>query len=158
MAAVKVNIDLLPNKLNLSVFHFFLFYLPWSDGTSCHYLSFVCVCVCMCVCVYVCLFNIELQLAFSLSFYTLIKMLFSSSLSAIRVVSSAYLRLLIFLLAILIPTCASSSPAFLRMYSAYKLNKQGDNTGRMPFVNEGRDLSHTAERQGTPVCQQTPRC
>ena len=31
------------------------------------------------------------------------------------------------LLAILIPTCASSSPAFLMMYSAYKLNKPGDN-------------------------------
>ena len=51
----------------------------------------------------------------------------SSSLSAIRVVSSAYLRLLIFLLAILIPACTLSSPAFLMMYSAYKLNKQGDN-------------------------------
>ena len=34
------------------------------------------------------------------------------------------LRLLIFLLAILIPACASSSPAFLMMYSAYKLNKR----------------------------------
>ena len=44
-----------------------------------------------------------------------------------RVVSPAYLRLLIFLPAILIPVCASSSPAFLMMYSAYKLNKQGDN-------------------------------
>ena len=41
----------------------------------------------------------------------------ASSLSAIRVVSSAYLRLLMFLLAILIPACASSSPAFLMMYS-----------------------------------------
>ena len=41
--------------------------------------------------------------------------------------SSAYLRLLIFLPAILIPACASSSPAFLMMYSAYKLNKQDDN-------------------------------
>ena len=51
----------------------------------------------------------------------------SSSLYAIRVVSSAYLSLLIFLLAILIPACVSSSPAFLMMYSAYKLNKQGDN-------------------------------
>ena len=40
--------------------------------------------------------------------------------------SSAYLRLLIFLPAILIPACASSSPAFLMMYSAYKVNKQGD--------------------------------
>ena len=55
-------------------------------------------------------------------------MLFSSSsLSAIRVVSSAYLRLLIFLPAVWIPACASSSPAFLTMYSVYKLNKQGDN-------------------------------
>ena len=25
------------------------------------------------------------------------------------------------------PPCASSSPAFLMIYSAYKLNKQGDN-------------------------------
>ena len=65
---------------------------------------------------------------FSLSSFTFIKRLFSSSLlSAIRVVSSAYLRLLIFLAAILIPACAYSSPAFLMMYSAYKLNKQGDN-------------------------------
>ena len=73
---------------------------------------------------------------FSLSSFTFIKRLFSSSsLSAIRVVSSAYLRLLIFILAILIPACASSSPAFLIMYSAYRLNKQGDNIQpwRTPF-------------------------
>ena len=73
---------------------------------------------------------------FSLSSFTFIKRLFgSSSLSAIRVVSSAYLRLLILLPAILIPACASSNPAFLMMYSAYKLNKQGDNTQpwRTPF-------------------------
>ena len=50
---------------------------------------------------------------FSLSSFTFIKRLFSSSLSTIRVVSSAYLRLLIFLPAILIPACASSSPTFL---------------------------------------------
>ena len=56
---------------------------------------------------------------FWLSSFTFIKRFFSSfSLSAIRVVSSAYLRLLIFLLAILIPACASSSPAFRIMYSA----------------------------------------
>ena len=42
---------------------------------------------------------------------------------AIRVVSSAYMRLLIFLLAILILTCDSSSLAFHMMYSACKLNK-----------------------------------
>ena len=64
---------------------------------------------------------------FSLSSFTFIKRLFNSSLSAIRVMSSVYLRLLIFLLAILIPACASSSPAFSMMYSAYKLNKQSDN-------------------------------
>ena len=65
---------------------------------------------------------------FSLSSFTFINRLFScSSLSAIRVVSSAYLKLLIFLPAILIPACASSSLAFCLMYSAYKLNKQGDN-------------------------------
>ena len=29
--------------------------------------------------------------------------------------------------AILIPTSASSTPVFLMMYSAYKLDKQGDN-------------------------------
>ena len=65
---------------------------------------------------------------FSLSSFTFIKRLFSCILlSAIRVVSSLYLRLLIFLPAILIPAYALSSPAFCMMYSAYKLNKQGDN-------------------------------
>ena len=64
---------------------------------------------------------------FSLSSFTFIERLFSSSsFSAIRAVSSAYLWLLIFLLAILIPACASSSLAFHMMFSAYKLNKQGD--------------------------------
>ena len=63
--------------------------------------------------------------AFSLSSFTLIKRLFScSSLSAIRVVSSAYLRLLIFLPTVLIPACDSSSPTFHRIYCAYKLTKK----------------------------------
>ena len=72
----------------------------------------------------------------SLSSFTFIKMLFRfSSFSAIRVVSSAYLRLLIFLPTILIPACALSSLAFHMMYSAFKLNKQGDNIQpwRTPF-------------------------
>ena len=71
---------------------------------------------------------------FSLSSFPFIKRLFSSSSLSVKththnimVVSSAYLRLLIFLLAILIPAYASSSLAFLMMCSAYKLNKQGDN-------------------------------
>ena len=46
---------------------------------------------------------------YSLSSFTFVKRLFSSSLlSVIRVESSAYLSLLIFLLGILIPVCASS--------------------------------------------------
>ena len=72
---------------------------------------------------------------FSLFSFTLIKRLFSSSsLSAVRLVSSAYLRL-IFLLAVLIPACASFSMAFYIMYSAFKLNKQGDSIQpwRTPF-------------------------
>ena len=69
------------------------------------------------------------QPTFSLSSFIFIMRFFSSSsISALKVMSSAYLRLLIFLPVILIPSCASYSPAFLMMYSAYKLNKQGDNT------------------------------
>jgi len=64
---------------------------------------------------------------FSLSSFTFIKRLFSSSLSAIKVMSSAYLRLLIFLLAILIPAYASSSLGFCMMYTANQLNEQGNN-------------------------------
>ena len=69
-------------------------------------------------------FMFSFKPVFSLSSFTLIKRFFSSSsLSAFRVVSSAYLRLLIFFPATLIPACGSSSPAF-HMYSAYELNKQ----------------------------------
>ena len=67
--------------------------------------------------------------ALSHSSFTYIKRLFSSSsLATVRVVSCAYLRLLIFLPAILIPPCASSiqfcssfSLAFHTLYSAHKL-------------------------------------
>ena len=73
-------------------------------------------------------FILSFKQTFSLSFFIFIKRLFSySSLSAIRMVSSAYLKLLIFLLAILILACDSSSLVFRMMYSAYKLNKEGDN-------------------------------
>ena len=68
-----------------------------------------------------------------------IKRLFSSSsLSAIRVVSSAYLRLLIFLPAILIPACVSSSPVMSNSVQPHRrqptrlphpLHSQGKNTG-----------------------------
>ena len=66
--------------------------------------------------------------AFSLSPFTFIKRLFSSSsLSAIRMVSSAYLSLQIFLPTILIPACNLYSLVFLMIYSAQKVNEQIDN-------------------------------
>ena len=55
--------------------------------------------------------------AFSLSSFTFIERLFSSSLSTTRVVT-LYIRLLIFLPTVLIPAWASSSPEFCMMYSA----------------------------------------
>ena len=71
---------------------------------------------------------VSFKTAFSLSSFTLIKRLFSSSsLSTIIVVSSACLRWLIFLPAILIPACDLSSLAFRMMYSAYDLHNQSDN-------------------------------
>ena len=105
-------VTLEPHKKS-QCFHCFPIYLSWIDGTGCHDLSFL---------------MLSFKLTFSFSSFTFIKMLFnSSSLSAIRVVSSVYLGLLIFLPAILIPACPSSSPAFHMMCSAYKLNKHGDN-------------------------------
>ena len=74
------------------------------------------------------LWMLSFKLASSFSSFTLNKKLFSSSsLSTIKVVSLAYLKLLIFLQTIFIPACDSSNLAFHMMYSAYKLNKQGDN-------------------------------
>ena len=63
---------------------------------------------------------------FSLSSFTFIKRLFSSSsLSAIRVVSSAYLRLLIFLPAILIPAFASEMfTSYLNLSHCFFLYKR----------------------------------
>ena len=75
----------------------FLIYLPWSDGSDAMIFVF---------------WMLIFIPAFSLSSFTFIKRLFSSSsFSLISVVSSEYLRLLIFLPAILIPACASFSLA-----------------------------------------------
>ena len=82
----------------------------------------------------------------SLSSFTLIKRLFnSSSLSAIRMLSSTYLSLLTLLPPILIPVCNSSSPAFLMLCSVYKLNRQ-DNS-RHPYCTLLSILSQST------VCQ-----
>ena len=67
--------------------------------------------------------------------------------SALKVVSSAYLRLLIFLPAILTAAWASSSLAFHMICAVYRLNKQGDDIpgvtgkfGLLPFVLQGTPL------------------
>ena len=123
MAAVIIcsGFEATQNKVS-HCFHYFSMYLPWSDGTKCHDLHFP---------------YVQFKPDVSLSSFTFIKRFFSSSsLSAMSVVSSAYLRLLIFLLEIFIPVCASSSYAFLMRYSAYKLNKHGDiiQPWDMPFL------------------------
>ena len=103
MAAVTVHSDFGAQENSLSLFPLFphLYamkwwdHMPWSEFSESWVLT-------------------EL---FHSPFFTFIKRLFSSSsLSAIRVVSPAYLRLVIFLLAILIPAYDSSSPAFHMMY------------------------------------------
>ena len=94
MAAVTICSDFGAQKNKVChCFHCFPIYLPWSDATRCHDLSF---------------WMLSFKSTFSLSSFTFIKRLFSSSsLSAISVVSSAYLRLLIFFPAILNPVWAS---------------------------------------------------
>ena len=94
--------------------------------------------------------------AFSLSSLTFLKRFFSSSLlSAIIVTSSMYLRLLIFLPAILILACVSSSLGFHTMYSAYELNKQGNHPQftsklRLREVNRATDSNFSGT---VPVLQ-----
>ena len=92
-----------PPKIVSHCFHCFPIYLSWGDGTGCYDLSFL---------------NVEFQASFSLSSFTFKRLFGSSSLHAIRMASSAYLRLLIFLPAILFPACASSNPGFCMMCSA----------------------------------------
>ena len=108
MAAITICSDFgSPQNKFWHCFHCFPIYCPWSDAMIFFFWMLI------------------FKPTFSLSSFTFINRLFSSSSpSAIRVVSSAYLRLLIFLLAFLIPACISSRPAFLMMNSAYKLNKQ----------------------------------
>ena len=106
MAAVTICNDFGAQKNKLwHCFHCFPIYLPWSDGTM-----------------ILVVWMLSFKPTFSLSSFTFIKKPFSSSsLSAIRALSSAYLRLLIFYPAVLIPACASFSLAFCVIFPAYKL-------------------------------------
>ena len=72
MAVVTICSDFgAQNNKVFHPFHCFPIYLPWGDGTTCHDLSF---------------WMLSFKPTFSLSPFTFIKRLFSSSLSAIRVV------------------------------------------------------------------------
>ena len=79
MAAITICSDFGAQKNKVSYcFHCFPIYFPWSDGTGCMILIFL---------------MLSFKPTFSLSSFIFIKRLFgSSSLSAIRVVSSAYLH------------------------------------------------------------------
>ena len=90
-------------KIKSHYFYFFPFCLPKSDGCRCHDLL-----------------NVEFQASFfTLLFHPHQEALLFLFTFCIRVVSSTYLRLLVFLPAILIPACESSSSAFCMKYSAY---------------------------------------
>ena len=115
MAVVNIHCDFGAQEDKIChCFHFFPFCLSWNNGSGYHDLSF---------------WMLSFKPNFSLLSFTLIKRLFSSSLfSAIRMLSSAYLRLLIFLWSILIPVCDSSSMTFHIMYSEINVNTYPINT------------------------------
>ena len=102
-SAVKLK----SKKINVSLFWGFHFYLPWSDRTGCHDLSF--------------------SKVLSQLFHSLISISSRGSLIHLPfqtwMMSSAYLRLFIFLPVVLIPACDLPSPAFRMMYTSFKLNK-----------------------------------
>ena len=121
MAAITICSDFgAPKNKVCHCFHCFPIYLPWSDGVRCHFLEF------------------SECWVLSQIFHSPLSLSSRGSLVFVfchKSVSSAYLRFLIFPAAILIPACASSSPAFHMIYSSYKLNKQGYNMQlwRTPF-------------------------
>ena len=102
MAAVTILSDFRAQEEEIChCFYLFPLYLPWCNGAGCYDLSFFLI------------FSFKPGLSLS---FTFTKRLFSSSLlSAISLVSSTYLRLLMFLLPILIPACAKSTlPVFYK--------------------------------------------
>ena len=121
MAVVTIYNDLgTPKNKVYHCFHCFSRRLQWNDLTGAMIFVF---------------WRLSFKPPFSPSLSFIQRLLNSSSLSVIRVVSSVYLRLWTFLPEILIPICASSNPVCHMMYCAYKLNKQADNiqAWRTPF-------------------------
>ena len=91
-------------------FHCFPIYLPWGDGTGCHDLHY-----------FECWVLSQL-------FHSPLSLSSRGSLVPLHFLPlERYLRLLIFLLAILTPAWDSSSMTFHMIYSVFKLNRQDDN-------------------------------
>ena len=97
-------------KIKSVIVSIFPIYLPWSDGIRFHDLHY-----------FECWVLSQL-------FHSPLSPSSRGSLAPLQflpwVVSSSYLRLMIFLTAVLIPACTSSSPEFHMMHSENKLNKQ----------------------------------
>ena len=134
MAVVIIYNDFGAQENSLSLLPLSLFYFPWSDGNRCCDLRFL---------------NVELEA----NFFILLLYPYQEALLLLLAFYHGYhlkyLRLLIFLLTILISACDSSSLTF-HMFSAYKLNKQGDSiqSWHIPFqilniVNVSNENTHT---------------
>ena len=96
-------------------FYCFLIYFPWSDGGS-HAKILI-------------FWMLSFKEGFSLHSFTFFKRLFHSSLlSAISMVSSTYLRLLMFFPRNLYSIFCFIQASLLHDITTYKLNKQDDNT------------------------------
>ena len=116
----------------------------------------------------------------SLYSFTFIKRLFSSSLSAIRVVSSAYLRLLTFLPAILIPACSFLvywtpyyadwfqigkwvhqgcilSPCLFNLYAEYIMRNAGLEEAQAGMKIAGRNINNLNMQMIPPLWQKAKK-
>ena len=132
MATVTICSDLGDQKNSCflgNFFHWFTIYLPGSDGTRCPSGQ-----------IFV-FWMLSFQPKFSLSYFTFIKRFFSSSLSAIRWCHLHIWGYWYFSRQSWFQLMLHPALAFLMMYSAYKLNKQGGN----------RQLWHTP----FPICNES---
>ena len=123
MAAVTICSNLgAPRNKGWHCFHCFPIYLPWSDGTGCHIFVF---------------WMLSFKPTFSLFSFTLIKRLFQFLFAFCQKGGVICISSVIDIS----PSNLDSSLCFFQlafhmMYSAYKLNEQGDNIQpwRTPFL------------------------
>ena len=109
MAAVAIHCDFgAQEKKICHCFHFFLMYLPWSDGTGCHDPRFL---------------NVEFKASFLTLLFLPHQGLFSSSLSAIRVLSSICISEVFDVS----PGSLDSSLWFVQPSISHDVLRQGDN-------------------------------